>query len=331
MDSPEVTVGIFSHNHSAYIQDCVNYLVVACNSPCNVIFIDDASSDSTPSQIRYAQTYLEDRGWNTQVFLGETNKYFPARLNQFLEMIDTEWFLVHSADDFLLPGAIDKLLKTARYFPNVDIVFGRILTVDLAGNPLPRPRRARMMMSKIGQIYSKPQYPFRDLLKYGNFIPGGLTLIRRVPAIGNVPLYRSMRNAEDFDWYLRLGRKSLALMVNSEVGCWRVVPNSKSRAAGREYTESLLDIMNEQLRDAHPSDVKFIQDAAIRYWIRPFVCRDFKRCVGWRSLKSLPTITGLVVLRRLPVILIREIMLLTSIYGGSRYTRSTVQAISSDE
>lgn len=306
---PGVTVGVFSHNHAGYIADCIDPLLDAGKSISEVVFMDDASTDGTPGIIRQVQDELRANGISTQAVLGEQNLRFPARLNEFLSLVNTEWFMVHSADDFLLPGGIGKLVNLASSHPDADIVFGRLVLVDERGMRLRYPRRATRIIDALVRKYSIPEYPFRDLLRFGNFIPGGFTLVRRFPRQIDLPTYRTeLTNAEDLDWYLSMGRCAKAVMLDSPVGCWRATSTSKSRSAGSEQTLSLLEIFRIRLLESPTEDMRLIQQAAIRAWLRPFGTLRPSRIVKWGALTSLPTMSTKTVLLLLPSVFAQEFL-----------------------
>lgn len=268
----QLTIGVFSYNHELYVQNCVESILSGTRLPQRIIFTDDCSQDGTRSVIRGYQTMLADRGVSTHLQFGACNLGFPARLNDFLAMVDTEWFLIMSADDELVPEGVSRLLDAAEMNANVDVIFGRLQWISPEGSGIRMNHRGERMRQAVVGNYLEPRHAWTDLMRFGNFVPGGGTLLRRKPRGGWLPTYSTaLTNAEDYDWYLRISRQSLFLYVDAVTLRYRILSNSKLHSAGTRLFVSQMKILSDQAVDARACERGLVELFWARAWVSALI------------------------------------------------------------
>jgi len=302
-----VTVGVFAHNHEKYVTECLESMAKSGLHVERLVITDDASLDDTVKLIEAFLLKESSNNWIVERAYSSRNLGFARQLNMFLNRVETEWFIILSADDYFPIGALEALVEKAIEFPTADVVFGRLQRVDLNSKNLTETRRNMRLTEFAGHRYSTPTRPFRDLLRLGNFIPGGGTLIRTRPVSGQLPEYDpDLTNAEDYDWNLALGATAKCVFLNRRVLNYRILSTSKSRRTGIDQTRSLLKIVKKHLVSCSDTELGLAQEAAVRFWLRPILRREWGKVCYWSELISLPTMTTTSSIRRILSVAISE-------------------------
>lgn len=223
-----VAIGVFCYNQGHYVAQCLESVLTQDPPPAVVFVVDDGSSDDSMPAARRAAAQF---GTATAVtFLADgTNRGLAARMNEVVRATDLPYLVWIAADDMLVPGGLSLLTQTAATHPETDVVFGDLEVMDQYGVTRGYSRPADTWQGGAAQHYLNGGHPFWDLLRYNNFIPGGMTLIR-TSALRSVGGYdESIRTTEDLNMWLIIGRTSEFRYVGQAVGRYRIVPGSKSR------------------------------------------------------------------------------------------------------
>jgi GT2 family glycosyltransferase len=222
--SASVSVILVNYNQARFISDAWNSLVNQTIAPEKIFLVDDGSAIDDMQTLR--QLVEHNSALSVQLISDGQNIGISARLNQVLPLVETEWLVVLAADDSLKPDSIDKLVTAAE--SQVDVVWGNLDVMDESGATLGYSRPADTWQGHISKKYQVAGFPFKDLLKFNNFIPGGMTLIRTA-TVRQASGWDSNITTEDFDLWLRISSASKFKYINESVGNYRVVPGSKSR------------------------------------------------------------------------------------------------------
>jgi len=96
------------------------------------VVVDGGSTDGT---VELLETYegRYDLRWVSEQDNGQSDA-----INKGVEMASGEWILWVNSDDYLLPGAIETLVKAAADQPGADVIYGDYLFVDAAGDEIGR-------------------------------------------------------------------------------------------------------------------------------------------------------------------------------------------------
>ncbi|GAB7192250.1 hypothetical protein NUM3379_29590 [Kineococcus sp. NUM-3379] len=226
--APSVTVVVACYRQAALVEGCVRSVAAQTRPAERFVLLDDASGDGSADALRAAAAAHLDPA-RTVVIDSGPNAGLAARLDQALEVVDTDWFLVVAADDELVPGTLEVLTASAAAHPGCAVHFGDLDVVDVAGRPLGYRRPAQTWQGAVARRYLTPARPWLDLLTWNNFVPGGMTMVSAAAVRAAGGFRAEVRTTEDFDLWLRLGREHPFRYTGRTVGRYRVVPTSKSR------------------------------------------------------------------------------------------------------
>lgn len=223
----QVSVGVFCFNQSQWVTDCLHSVFSQDPRPDRVFVVDDGSSDDSVAAARRAVANLAG-ATPVEVLVDGTNRGLATRMNEVLAATDTPYVVWVAADDMLAPGGLSLLTHAATAHPDADVVFGDLDVMDQDGVLRGYSRPADTWQGEVARRYLSGGRPYWDLLRYNNFIPGGMTLIR-ASALWDAGGYDPNIRTEDFNMWLSLGRSSEFRYVGRPVGRYRVVTGSESR------------------------------------------------------------------------------------------------------
>ena len=219
-----VTILLINYNQEQFIDDAWKSILSQTVKPAKVLIVDDGSNGEDAAHIEKLITH--NHILSTDFFHDGLNKGISARLNQLLPIIETEWFLILSADDELVPESLERLLSNST--PDIDVLWGDLDVMDSSGHSLDYLRPKDTWQGKAASRYLDSGFPFCDFLKFNNFVPGGMTMIRSA-SVRDAGGWDSNVTTEDFDLWLRISETSKFKYIGTQVGRYRVVPGSKSR------------------------------------------------------------------------------------------------------
>src|SRR3954470_15328501 len=116
-----IDVVVPCYNYGRYLRSCVRSILDQSGVTLRVLIIDDASSDET-AEIGQALAKEDSRVtfWRHCVNRGNISTY-----NEGIQWASADYFLLLSADDWLLPGSLARALKVFQNHPEVVLVHGR--------------------------------------------------------------------------------------------------------------------------------------------------------------------------------------------------------------
>lgn len=94
---------IVTHNQLAYTRQCVESILLRTDEPYELIFVDNASTDGTDCYLRSLS--------NTKVILNESNRGFPAAVNQGIEVATGDNILLLNNDTIVTTGWLRRMLN----------------------------------------------------------------------------------------------------------------------------------------------------------------------------------------------------------------------------
>lgn len=172
-----------SFNQGHYLLECIRSVVSQGMGNCEHLVMDAGSTDSTPEVLR-SHSHLQ---WTSEPDGGMSDG-----INKGFRKARGEWVMWLNCDDYLLPGALEKVESFARSHPEADVIHGDCVFVDENGRELRRK-------------YDTPVDEW-DFLFVGCCIPSTATFYhRRILEAGHF-LDVGYRNCMDWEYYLRLVR-----------------------------------------------------------------------------------------------------------------------------
>jgi glycosyltransferase involved in cell wall biosynthesis len=123
MSSVDVIVPCYRYGD--FLEECVDSVLAQSGPSVRVLIIDDASPDNTKG----IATKLAERDSRVTVLSHSLNRGHIASYNEGIELAFSEYLLLLSADDYLLPGALRRAVQVFEAHPGVGMVIGK--AVDL--------------------------------------------------------------------------------------------------------------------------------------------------------------------------------------------------------
>ena len=127
MSSVDVIVPCYRYGH--FLRECVESVLAESVQSIRVLIIDDASPDNTAEVA--ADLVREDA--RVTFLRHTTNKGHIATYNEGIEWASADYMLILSADDYLLPGALNRAAKLMDAHPEVGFTFGKAIELNDGG------------------------------------------------------------------------------------------------------------------------------------------------------------------------------------------------------
>lgn len=127
-----VDVFVTCYNYGRYLRQCATSVLDQSHRDLRLILVDDASEDDTPgvsAEIAAADARVE-------VVRHSANLGHIATYNRCIDQARSALMLLLSADDFLLPGALDRASRAFDRDPVLGLVFGACPAWS-EGDPMP--------------------------------------------------------------------------------------------------------------------------------------------------------------------------------------------------
>jgi len=111
----KISICIFTYNDGLYINDTINSIYSQTNPECEIIVVDDGSTDNTKGILsRYKDVK----------YIYQKNSGAPSARNRCIDAASGEYILWIGGDDILFPGIIDTYLKLLRLKKQFNFFYG---------------------------------------------------------------------------------------------------------------------------------------------------------------------------------------------------------------
>lgn len=208
--SPLISVIIPAYNAANTVRDAVRSVRAQSVRDWELIIVDDGSTDDTALLVEEC-ALNDDRIWVLQ----QENRGVSAARNTGIEASRGEWTCFLDADDWLLPGAFDMLLSSARH-GGTDGACGRSALFNQFGRDL-----AFSTGPTIGRV------KLESLLVRNQFQPSA-SIVRR-SALGDLRFDTRYTAGEDWDLWLRAAERGVAWsVIDTPVAAYRLRPGGLS-------------------------------------------------------------------------------------------------------
>jgi glycosyltransferase involved in cell wall biosynthesis len=124
METVAVVVPCYGYGH--FLNECVESVLTQSFLAVRVLIIDDCSPDNTFE----LATALAQRDSRVTVIRHATNLGNIATYNEGIDWASSDYFLLLSADDYLLPGAIQRAVEVLAENPDVVLTCGKAAVSD---------------------------------------------------------------------------------------------------------------------------------------------------------------------------------------------------------
>jgi len=196
-----VDVVVPCYKYGCYLRQCVESILSQTGVEVRVLIIDDASPDD--SAVVGAELARMDL---RVLFLRhETNHGHIATYNEGIDWVSAEYMLLISADDYLLPGALERATSLMDQNPEISFVFGRALASYPDGTTEPFLTRIAKYDDAVCCVV--PSQEFIEVSASSNRVPTP-TAVVRTSILKQVGGYRpELPHSGDMEMWLRLAAR----------------------------------------------------------------------------------------------------------------------------
>lgn len=180
-----VSVVIPAYNYGHLLRRAVDSVLAQMRPDCELLVIDDGSTDDTPRLLEEIQT-LHPSGFRRA---RQDNAGAAAARNAGLRQSCGDYLLFLDADDELLPGALDAVCATIRANPQATVILGGRITRRTDGREKRHAPPAALASDPSARI---ADYLLRKKIGMGH----GSTVVSR-ELIARRPYPESLRGSED--------------------------------------------------------------------------------------------------------------------------------------
>lgn len=251
----KVSIVTPSFNQGCFLEDCVKSVrTQASGGAFHVehIVVDACSTDETVSVLQEWQNKVEksegekgkscsqqstlDARPSTQPastysfhYTSEPDKGQTDAINKGFRKSTGDWVMWLNADDYLLPGALEKLLAFAARHPEADVIYGDCRFVDEQGNAIRDKREGAFDPGM--------------LLFYGCYIPSTACFYRRRVLDRGFYLDASYKVCMDFEYYVRLAVEGCRFLhLPALLACFRWHGSNVSSVYAKKRREERLQV-----------------------------------------------------------------------------------------
>ncbi len=121
-----VDVAVPCYQYGRYLRGCVSSVLSQEIQDLRILIIDNASTDDSVEVAR--QLAAEDR--RVEVVAHQKNLGQHASFNEAIDWAASDYFIILCADDLLAPGSLRRACSIMEQHPDVNLTYGRVLTVS---------------------------------------------------------------------------------------------------------------------------------------------------------------------------------------------------------
>lgn len=210
MNSVDVIVPCYRYAH--FLRECVRSILGQSGPSVRVLIIDDASPDDT-SEVADDLAREDSR----ITFLRHTtNRGHIATFNEGMEWASADYMLILSADDYLLPGALNRTVSLMDANPAVSLTFGNAIRLDECGIATP-----------INSVIGKADWRVIEGLKFIE-LSGSTNIVPTPTAVARTQVQRKLggyrkelTHTGDMEMWLRLAAHGSVGMVKAYQAVYR--------------------------------------------------------------------------------------------------------------
>lgn len=206
----KISVIVPSYNQASYIFVCIKSILTQTKKAYEIIVVDDHSTDNTLEVLKpyLAKIKLIQNRKNTGAFSFTTNIGIKQATGDYI--------LIISADDWLLPTALEEESEILDNNPEIGMVYSQAFDIINGKKVLKMPSPAGKK-SYIGR-----KNDFELLLTKGDFIPSINSLVRK-SVYRKVGLFdENLRYMVDYEMWIRIAKNYPFAFIAKPLTCYRI-------------------------------------------------------------------------------------------------------------
>lgn len=305
---PLVSMIIISYNQKAYIHDCMEGLLAQNYPNVEILYLDDCSPDHTYEEASGYESRMKQKYGDDQVRFIQNleNRGLIKNLNRLVSESKGSYIKFMSADDFMLEGAIDRLVACMEAHSEYDLLYTNgIYGDDHVHFPV---EDISLADSAVGvkKLYDRPQASGEGLferLYKKDFIAAPTVMVRR-EAYERCGIYDENIGVEDWDFYLRIAEYGCIGYLDEATVMYRFTDESLShsdhplrrinmqkstlliREKYKDKVQGSRELIGESLNDAF-QDAVHIGDQEYFVFLREYAARNNARISGKNRVRYL--------------------------------------------
>ena len=245
------------YNYGRFLRQCVESVLTQSHREFRVLIIDDCSADETPA----IAAELAQRDPRVSYRRHATNLGHVSTYNEGIEWAESDYMLLLSADDFLLPGSLERAIAAFDVEPEVGLVWGPYVKYR-TGDPIPS---AATNAGKTGVQVLDARTFVRDQV-IANRVPHSATAVR-TSVQKRLGGYRfELPHSGDLEMWVRFALNSKVVRLEAAQSAYRRHDGNMSSTydgiADFEQRRDALRLHYLEIRSRLPNG------AALERWIR---------------------------------------------------------------
>lgn len=219
-----VEVVVPCYNYARYLRQSVESALNQESVAVRVLIIDDCSTDAS-AEVGEALAQQYDA---VRFRRHEANRGHIATYNEGVAELSGDYFLLLSADDYLLPGALPRAVSVMEAHPQVGFVFGRALLRGDNGPPerlTPLPKR----LTKDGSAVLSGRR-FVEYSRARNIVPTPSAVVRTNLQLAVGGYREDLPHTGDMEMWLRLAARADVGYLDDDQAVYRIHGTNMSKA-----------------------------------------------------------------------------------------------------
>lgn len=286
---PLVSVVIVCYNQAHYLAEAIESALAQTYCPCEVLVVDDGSTDSTAE---VARAYPQVR------YIRQNNRGLAAARNAGIHFSVGEYLAFLDADDKLLEHAVEAGVQGFVDCPNAAFVFGGYKNIFDDGSPAPTPAPERIEREHYWRLLQ------------GNCIGMHAAVLYRRSALEAARGFdEKLRACEDYDLYLRMARQFPVFQHENVVAEYRHHDSNMSKDHAFMLKQVLLVLERERRRIPDQRCAR-ARRHGVRVWREYYgslLLEEWKTQPNVRRLLTILRLWPRGVLRRVPKAMARRV------------------------
>ena len=276
-----IDIAIPCYNYGRFLEGCVASVLQQSTQQLRLHIIDDASSDNSLS----IATKLAERDRRITVTSHPHNRGHIATFNEGIEWASAEYFLILSADDLLVPGALERAARVMDANPDVVLTYGRCIAWH---DELPLPKidlHQNATWVRQDLICDMCEYAGRPHPEIGLCTPSAIVRTSMQKTIGGYSA--SLPHTADTEMWMRFAAHGAVARIDAVQAIYRRHSSNMSSAyfhrelADLQQRKKAFDSFFEEYGERIPESQKLHKTAVQSLAVKAFWGAIIQLCRGW--------------------------------------------------
>ena len=211
---PTIDVVIPCYRYGRYLEQCVESVLNQHDVQPRILIIDDFSPDDSAK----VASDISRRHANVQSHLHSSNKGHIATYNEGIEWASSEFFLLLSADDYLLPGSLGRAARLLSEHPEAGFAFGCAMVLGDDGTIEPL---NPMSNASPGETRILARHAFIELSGATNIVPTPTAVVRTELQKRAGGYREDLPHSGDMEMWMRLSTHAPVGFINDDQAVYR--------------------------------------------------------------------------------------------------------------